>query len=357
MGRVKEKADDTGKRRRWGCIAVICGVVALVVIVVAVLAYIVLHKIPETPKEAFFNPALDGFVEVEFSQHDFGLQSALHRIVSTFNQRHPNEEPTSVDQIHGVVDFLVYRRIYCFFDSDPQTQTRRFLIVMNFKRLGPVIQFFTRKSFKELQQRTGRTMTFLKSPIFQTQGGRLFYAFTRSSLLLSNNIEMLKQGILQQDKFDQRKWKPSTAFQRFLNQTPKRGVAHGFLLNTDNWLERVLDNLGAELEESEDLANLPAQLQQANVSTDQIDGFQVVVELQSYEALKATVSFECVEASTADRLALVLYNSLLPSLKKQVEKDVRLETEVKRQDKVVVVTINIRGMEKYLDQLAGEIGP
>ncbi len=356
MARVKEKVDDTGKRRRWGCVAAICGVLALVVIVVAVLAYIVLHQISETPKETFFNPALDGFVEVELSRHDFGLQSVLHRMVSTFNQSHPQEELASVDQLHGFIDFLFYRRIYCFFDNDTETQTLRFLAVLNFKRLGPVIHFITKKSFKQFPQRRGKRETFLKYPIFQNQRGALFYTFTKSSLLMSNSMEMLKQGILQQDKSTQQRWHPSTPFQQFLNQTPQRGVSHGFLINTDNWFQHLIDNLKAESEEAKDFVDLYAQLQQMNISTDQITGLQVVLELQSFEELKVTVIFDCAEAATAEQLALLLHNSVFPLLEKQVKSEVRLKTELERYGNTVIVTLDIRGIEKFLDQLAEKMG-
>ena len=357
MARVKEKVDETGKRRRWGCVAVICGVVALVVIVVAVLAYIVLHQIAETPKETFFNPALDGFVEVELSRHDFGLQSAINRMVSTFNQGHPQEEPASADQIHGLIDFLLYRRIYCFFDNDAETHTFRFLMVLNFKRLGPVIHFITKKSFKQLPRRRGRRETFLKYPIFQDQRGAIFYTFTKSSLLMSNNIEMLKQGILQQDKSTQQRWHPSAPFQQFLNQTPQqRGIARGFLINTSNWFQHLINNLKAEAEKPQHLAGFYAQLQQMNISTDQITGLQVVLELQSFEALKATVSFDCVDASTAEQLASLLHNPVLPSLEKQVKSEVQLKTDVERRDNTVIVTLDIWGIEKFLDQLAEQMG-
>ncbi len=356
MARVKEKVDDTGKGRRWGCVAVICGVVALVVIVVAVLAYIVLHQIAEIPKETFFHPALDGFVEVELSRQDFGLQSALHRMVSTFNQRHPQEKPASADQIHGFIDFLLYRRIYCFFDNDTETHTFRFLMVLNFKRLGPVIHFITKKSLKQFPQRRGRRETFLKYPIFQNHRGALFYTFTKSSLLMSNNIEMLKQGILQQDKSTQQGWHPSTPFRHFLNQTPQRGIAHGFLINTDNWFQHLINNLKTEAEEAKDVADFYAQLQQMNISADQITGLQVVVDLQSFEGLKATVIFECAEAATAEQLASLLHNPVLPALEEQVKSEVQLKTEIERRDNTVIVTFDIRGIEKFLDQLAEQMG-
>lgn len=357
MVRKKEKIDETGKRRRWGCIAVIVGVLALLVIVVAVLTYIVLHQIPETPKETFFNPALDGFVQVELTQQDFGLQSALHRVLSTFNQRHPNEKPTSMDQINGFIDFLLYRRIYFFFDNDAETRTLRFLVVLNFKRLGPVIHFFTRKSLKQLPRGRETASTSVKYPIFQDGRGRLFYAFTKSSLLISNNMEMLKQGILQQDESAELDRHPSMAFQHYLDRTPHRGIAQGFLLNTNDWFGHRLSSLTAEAEPSEYLVNLYAQLQQANITMAQITGLQAVVELQSFEALKASVSFDCSQAPVAERLATLLHNTVLPSLEKYVEKDVQLKTELERHENTVVVTLDVRGIEKFLDQLAAQINP
>jgi hypothetical protein len=355
MARQKEKVDETGKRRRWGCIAVICGVVALVVIVIMVVTYIVLHQIPETPKEAFFNDTLDGFVEIELSRQDFGLQSALHRIVSTFNQRHPQENPTSVDQVFNFIDFLLYPRIYLFIDNDAKAQTREVLIVLNFKRLGAVIHMLTKKMFKQAGHRTGTGEMFLKYPIFEEPRGTSFYSFTKSSLLMSNSMEMLKQGILQQERFREQKWHASTSFQQFLANTPQRGIAHGFLINSDNWFRQALDDLIAKTERPEHLAALHAQLQQADILTDQINGLRLVVELLSFEALKATVYFDCADDGTAGRLASLLRTSILPSIGDLVQNDIRLKADVEQRDSAVEVILDIRGIEKFLDQLAGQI--
>jgi len=229
-------------------------------------------------------------------------------------------------------------------------------MVLNFKRLGPVIHFITKKSLKQFPQRRGRRETFLKYPIFQNHRGALFYTFTKSSLLMSNNIEMLKQGILQQDKSTQQGWHPSTPFRHFLNQTPQRGIAHGFLINTDNWFQHLINNLKTEAEEAKDVADFYAQLQQMNISADQITGLQVVVDLQSFEGLKATVIFECAEAATAEQLASLLHNPVLPALEEQVKSEVQLKTEIERRDNTVIVTFDIRGIEKFLDQLAEQMG-
>lgn len=315
--------------------------------------YISITKIhPLTPKEVFFQPYFDGFLQINLDSNQFFEQSVEITKEAASKMFKP-EDNIDAKQLNYFLTYLFHPKVYIFTKRDiiNNESEESYLVILAIKRLP---NFLKKICFQILENHKFSLEDIKKDKVKRYRvktdnEDEIFIASTGNSFLISNRENIINNAIQNKLSNKSNPQNISNDFMVGLNRVNQNALVSGFFINLSGRLQEYFfneyvkrDTIAEIIKEYMDTMSKQSDL------INEINYLTLETDVINRHNLSFLITASTKTPENAALLSTALNTIVFPEIQKSASDSFKLETLSEAKGNECVVKINFSNFEESL---------